>query len=66
VAHLAGAIGRPVWIMLPFAPDWRWMLERTTSPWYPSAKLFRQRVQGQWREVIENICAELRALTTAD
>src|ERR1019366_82455 len=42
VAHLAGALGRPVWTLLPFAPDWRWMTERADSSWYPSMKLFRQ------------------------
>ena len=48
VAHLAGALGRPVWVLLPFAPDWRWQLGRGDSPWYPTAKLFRQTVTGDW------------------
>ena len=51
VAHLAGALGTPVWIALLFTPDWRWQMNRTDSPWYPQARLFRQAVRGQWAEV---------------
>src|SRR5207249_4336721 len=58
-AHLAGALGRPVWILLPFVPDWRWMLDRADSPWYPSARLFRQRRLGDWDDVIARMAAEL-------
>ena len=48
MAHLAGALGKPVWLLLPFAPDWRWMLSREDSPWYPTATLFRQKTPGDW------------------
>jgi hypothetical protein len=58
-AHLAGALGRPVWILLPAACDWRWMEDRSDSPWYPSMRLFRQRQAGHWREVLDNVIAEL-------
>jgi len=54
-AHLAGALGIPVWLLLPFAPDWRWMLEREDSPWYPTMRLFRQPKIGDWRSVIEQV-----------
>jgi len=59
VAHLAGALGRPVWVLLSFAPDWRWLTEREDSPWYPTARLFRQPAAGDWASVIERVGAEL-------
>jgi Flp pilus assembly protein TadD len=62
LAHLAGALGRPVWVALPFIPDWRWMLDREDSPWYPTMRLFRQTRPGNWTEVFERLGAELRAL----
>ena len=52
VAHLAGALGKPTWMMLPFSPDWRWMLGRTDTPWYKSMRLFRQKRSGEWDDVV--------------
>jgi len=59
VAHLAGAMGRPTWILLPFQPDWRWMLERADSPWYPTARLYRQAMVGDWSTVITRMRDDL-------
>jgi tetratricopeptide (TPR) repeat protein len=59
IAHLAGAMGKRVWLLLPFAPDWRWMLERQDSPWYPTMRLFRQQHAGDWDEVLERVHAAL-------
>jgi Flp pilus assembly protein TadD len=61
IAHLAGALARPVWILLPFAPDWRWQLGRNDSPWYPTARLFRQPRARDWSSVVSDLVAELRA-----
>jgi Flp pilus assembly protein TadD len=63
IAHLAGALGRPVWIMLPFVPDWRWLTERESTPWYPSARLFRQLRRGDWGETIARVKSELILMT---
>ena len=55
VAHLAGAIGKPVWNLLSFAADWRWLLDRDDSPWYPTMRLFRQTTPGDWESVIRDL-----------
>jgi ADP-heptose:LPS heptosyltransferase len=60
VAHLAGSLGRPLWILLPFASDWRWLRDRDDSPWYPTARLFRQERIGDWDPVVRRVVAALR------
>jgi tetratricopeptide (TPR) repeat protein len=62
VAHLAGALGKPIWILLPFVPDYRWMLEREDCPWYPTAKLLRQDETRDWRKVINRVVSSLRSM----
>jgi len=62
VAHLAGGLGRPVWILLPYTPDYRWMLDREDSPWYPTARLFRQTAAREWSSVLDRMRIELGAL----
>jgi hypothetical protein len=61
VAHLAGALAKPVWILLPFIPDWRWLLDREDSPWYPTARLFRQDETRKWESVMARVQAALDA-----
>lgn len=65
VTHLTGALGRPVWVLLMHHPDWRWLRERTDSPWYPSARLFRQTTPRDWEPVFAEVEAELTALAAA-
>lgn len=60
VAHLAAAMAVPTWVLLPFAPDWRWLLDRQDSPWYPTMRLFRQPRRGDWAGVIESVAADLQ------
>ncbi len=62
-AHLAGALGRPIWNLLPAVADWRWFLDRTDSPWYPQMRLFRQSEPGEWTPVIERVASALAALS---
>jgi hypothetical protein len=59
VAHLAGAMGKNVWVLLPYLPDFRWMLDRKDSPWYPSAKLYRQNMKNNWHDVLEELKIDL-------
>jgi tetratricopeptide (TPR) repeat protein len=64
VAHVAGALARPVWVLLPFVPDWRWLLGRDDSPWYPTARLFRQDKIDDWSGVIDKVTADLARLSS--
>jgi tetratricopeptide (TPR) repeat protein len=66
VAHLAGGLGKPVWVLLPWVTDWRWMLNREDSPWYPSMRLFRQKKDEDWADVIARMVKELRAVVQGD
>jgi len=64
IAHLAGALHRPTWVLLPFAPDWRWMLNRNDSPWYPGMRLFRQPRRKEWKPVLDQVKSELEKLVS--
>jgi len=65
VAHLAGALGCPTWILLPYMPDYRWLLDRDDSPWYPTVRLFRQTKTGDYAGMLDRVRSELLALTAA-
>ena len=63
-AHLAGAMGKPVWILNRFDTCWRWLIERTDSPWYPTAKFYRQGSLGDWEDVVNKVSADLKRLVS--
>ena len=65
VAHLAGALGRPTWVLLPYTPDYRWLLGRDDSPWYPTVRLFRQGEDRDYAGVLTRVRAELQGLIAA-
>ena len=62
VTHLAGTLGKQTWVLLPYSPDWRWLLDRDDSPWYPSTKLYRQEEIGNWNVVLEKLKMDLEKL----
>ena len=66
IAHLAGALARPVWILLGLDPDWRWLRDRSDTPWYPTARLFRQTADGGWLGVVAEVTAALARLTAGN
>jgi ADP-heptose:LPS heptosyltransferase len=66
IAHLAGGLGVPVWLLLPFAPDWRWLRDRADSPWYPTMRLFRQLKRRDWADVFERVATELQRLVSTE
>jgi hypothetical protein len=59
IAHVAGALGKPTWVLLPFSADWRWLRGRSDSPWYPTARLFRQPAPGDWQSVVRQVAEAL-------
>jgi len=63
-AHLAAALGKPVWLLLPYGSEWRWLKDREDSPWYPSVRIFRQKAPGAWKDVIDRVRGQLTHLTT--
>jgi ADP-heptose:LPS heptosyltransferase len=65
VAHLSAALGRPTWILLPYVPDYRWLLDRDDSPWYPTARLFRQDETRDYENLLVRVRSELEALISA-
>jgi hypothetical protein len=65
IAHLAGALGVRVWVALAFVPDWRWQLNRSDSPWYPTARLFRQDRRGDWQGVFNELRRDLCELSSS-
>lgn len=62
VAHLVGALGKPMWVLTAYSPDWRWMMDREDSPWYPTARLFRQPEEGDWKTVMQRVANELKSV----
>jgi len=65
IAHLAGAMGKPTWIILRHMPHWIWMMDRADSPWYPSIRLFRQKTPGDWNEPFNKVASELKILQSS-
>ena len=60
-----GRVGVPVWVLLPFTPDWRWLVQREDTPWYPTVRLFRQRTRGHWTDVFERVAVEISKVMAA-
>jgi ADP-heptose:LPS heptosyltransferase len=62
IGHLAGALGRPFWILLPYSAYWAWLRDRKDTPWYPTARLFRQPQPGDWKSVLESVADALKSM----